>query len=265
MVAWRMLRAVLADLHLGQATRDLERFEDLTRELCAREVGELIFLGDLFRTLVGFGRFWGETVRRGLAELAALRQRGVRVILVEGNRDFFLDAPELDPFRDAWGPVHSFAAGGRRFLVEHGDLINRHDHMYRFWRALSKSRPARAWARWLPAGVAQWIVGRTEARLAGTNFTYRRELPAADLLGAARRHFAAGVDVVLWGHFHRSWSFADGGREAHVIDGWMETGTVAWVGTDGSLSFQRPGPDGHFVDTPAHSWYQGRDSAVEAR
>ncbi len=259
-----MLRAVLADLHVGQAPGDLERFLAAMVELRRRRAGEIVILGDLFRALVGFSRFWDETVRRGLEALAQARREGARVVLVEGNRDFFLDAPALDPYRDAAGMVHSFTAGGRRFLLEHGDLLNRRDRAYRFWRAVSKSGPARVWARLLPRRLAQRIVLGTESRLKETNFSYRRELPTADLERAARRHFAAGVDVVLWGHFHRAWELRQDDHEARVIPGWMESGAVVWVDDEGRLVVE-PGAQSDLVDSKARSWYQGSEVLAETR
>ncbi|OYV90825.1 MAG: hypothetical protein B7Z68_11240, partial [Acidobacteria bacterium 21-70-11] len=77
-----MLRAVLADLHVGQVPGDLDRFLVTVAGLERRGAGEVVFLGDLFRALVGFSRFWDATVHRGLEELAALRRAGVRVVMV---------------------------------------------------------------------------------------------------------------------------------------------------------------------------------------
>lgn len=230
-----MLRAILADLHVGQGEGDVERLSLALDRIESSGIDEVVFLGDLFRTLIGYPKFWDAGVRAGLARVAALRRAGVRVVMVEGNRDFFLAAPAMADFRDLAAPVHSFAAGGRRFLLEHGDLVNTRDRAYRFWRALSKSAAAEAWARALPRAFARAIVTRTERRLAGTNFTYRRALPAADLAREARRHFASGVDVVLWGHFHKPWSLRDGRREAHVVPAWGELGTVVTVADDGVL------------------------------
>ena len=264
MLAWLVMRAVLADLHVGQGSGDIDRFISSIAAVRRRGADEVVFLGDLFRALVGFSRFWDDTVRRGLDELASLRRDGTRVVLVEGNRDFFLDTPELDPFRDAAGPVHSFVAGGRRFLLEHGDLVNRADHLYRFWRGLSKSAPARLWVQLLPRRVAQRIVLGTESRLRETNFTYRRDLPIVDLTAAALRHFAAGVDVVLWGHFHRPWVFEQGQREARVVPGWLETGAVVWIGEDGKPVVEA-GRTRQVVDSSSCSWYQGREKRAEAR
>lgn len=264
MLAWTVLRAILADLHLGQRPGDGEAFVRALAEVRRRGAGELVLLGDVFKALVGFPRFWNEAVKAGLDALGALRDANVRVVIVEGNRDFFLDAPELAPFCDRAGPVHSFAAGGRRFLCEHGDTINRADHLYLFWRGLSKSGPARLWARLLPRRLALRIVHSTEAQLAQTNFTYRNAMPHALLEHAARRHFAAGVDVVLWGHFHRPWRLAEEGREALVLPAWLETRATTWVEPDGALSVEMEGV-GQFVDTASRSWYEGRESNTGAR
>jgi len=234
------VRALLADLHLGQCPGDLGRFFCATARVRARGVRELVLLGDLFRTLVAFPRFWDDTIRAGLDELASLRKDGCRVIMLEGNREFFLDDPHMDPFRDRTGMAHSFAAGGRRFLLEHGDLINRKDRRYLLWRAVSKSRTARIWARLLPRSLARRIVTGTERRLARTNFNHRRNLPVCAMQAQARSHFASGVDVLVWGHFHRAWAFEDEGRAAFVLPAWQETGTVMWVGDNGDVSFDPP-------------------------
>ena len=246
-----MLRAVLADLHLNSVPGDLDRFAVALKAVHERGAREVVLLGDLFRTLVGFPHFWDAAIRRGLGELRAARELGLGIVLVEGNRDFFLDAPALAPFFDGAGAAHSFTAGRRRFLLEHGDLINRRDRAYRMWRAISKSRTARLWARLLPAAVALRIVTSTEARLAQTNFSYRRALPEEDLTAAARRHFGAGVDVVLWGHFHRAWRLASGACEARVLQSWEEAGAVTWVDERGTVTEERlsdDGPSWHPVD-----------------
>lgn len=231
-----MCRAVLADLHLGQGTGDFQRFEALTRWLAEQAPTEIIFVGDVFRALVGFPRFWTQEIRRALEALAALRERGIRVIWVEGNRDFFLEHRAMDPYRDRWVMAYGFACGGRRFLVEHGDLINRQDRLYRFWRRISKSRLTFWGAQLLPRPLALALMSNTERTLAQTNFTYRRGLPEEELRRAARDHFAAGVDVVLWGHFHKPWSFREGGKEAHVVPGWIDEGTVWVVDENGQLA-----------------------------
>lgn len=254
-----MRRALLADLHLGQVEGDYGRFAALVGQLPESGVAELVLAGDVFRTLVGLPRFWTPSVRQTLELLAHLRGRGVRVVWVEGNRDFFLHTEAMHPFRDRFVPSYGFAAGGRRFLVEHGDLINRRDRQYRLWRAVSKSLPAFWGAQLIPKVVAQAIVVRMERALAKTNFSYRRLLPEDDLVREARKHFACGVDVVFWGHFHRYWAFSEGQRQAYVLPAWQEEGTVVYIEHDGSVSWT--GGGGQFVDNEQPFCYQGQEMA----
>lgn len=263
MLAWVVLRAVLADLHLGQSVGDLDRFAKVVDELLRRGTSEVIFLGDVCVALVGFPHFWDEVVTASLEQLRRLRTGGVRTVLVEGNRDFFLEEAALADVASTAGAAHSFTAGGRRFLLEHGDLVNRRDRRYLFWRSLSKSRTARAWARVLPGTWARRIVHRTEERLRRTNFSYRVALPVDALEATARRHFAAGIDVLLLGHFHRPWCLEERGRQAYVLPGWLEYGIVLWVAEDGTLTLSRQ--DGcQFVDSEVPSWYQGEACSMEA-
>ena len=188
------------------------------------------------------------TVRRGLEELAALRRAGVRVVLVEGNRDFFLDAPTSTRFAmpREWCTRSSPAA--RRFLLEHGDLINRRDRLYRFWRAVSKS--ARRPVVGAPAPSASGPAHRARHRGAAVA---RPTSPIgaacrSAISTARRRHFAAGVDIVLWGHFHREWRFEGSGGMRTSSPGGSKTGTVAWVDDDGSLAFEAERSE-QFVDS----------------
>lgn len=254
-----MRRALVADLHVGQVPGDYARFSELVARLPAEGVGELILGGDVFRALVGLPRFWSPPVRQALGELARLREKGVRVVWVEGNRDFFLATKAMAPYLDRFVPAYGFSAAGRKFLVEHGDLINRRDRQYRIWRAVSKSRMAFWGATLIPKGIAQRLVTRTEQALARTNFSYRRALPEQDLISEARRHFACGVDVVFWGHFHRLWSFAEGKRRAFVVPPWQDDGAVVYIEADGSVAATRG--DGQFVDMEERFCYQGQEAA----
>jgi UDP-2,3-diacylglucosamine pyrophosphatase LpxH len=259
-----MHRAILADLHLGQRDTSIADFSQSLSAIRAGGAKQLILLGDVFRALVGYPHFWDETIKEGLALLGDLRKSGVRIVLVEGNRDFFIDTPALGPFFDSIGVAHSFEAGGLRFLVEHGDLINQHDRAYLFWRAISKSPAARVWARLLPGVLARCIMLGTEAKLAKTNFSYRVDLPQEALQTAAKRHFATGVHVVLWGHFHRSWSWGEGIHQAYIVPAWAQTRSIMWVDDDGSLRIDQPDRQ-HFIDTTSESWYHDRESTREAR
>jgi len=234
-------RLIIADSHLGQRPGDAAEMCALIRRAAEQGVGEVIYLGDTFQYLIGMSKFWTSAVRTVLAAWDEVRATGVRVVLIEGNRDFFLDEAELSDRVDAVGRGYEFTADSRRYRLVHGDRVNLRDHQYRFWSAVSKSRIARLWARLLPKPIAVAIVTHMEARLAKTNRKFRYRKPVADFRRTASEAWAEGVDVLFWGHFHTLWSIRNGDGLAMVIPAWLETegsvlvaddGSWQWVGTD---------------------------------
>jgi UDP-2,3-diacylglucosamine pyrophosphatase LpxH len=233
-------RLIVADAHLGQRRGDAAVMVALLERAAAAGVGEVVYLGDGFQYLIGMSKFWTGAVREILAVWDRLRASGIRVVVVEGNRDFFLDEPELARRLDWAGRCYDLSAGGRRYRLVHGDRVNRRDLQYRFWASVSKSTVARLWARLLPRRTAVAIVRSMEARLATTNRRYRYVKPVADLRRAAEAAWADGVDVMLWGHFHSLWEHRQGERLAMVVPGWLETRTALLVEADGGWSWVGP-------------------------
>ncbi len=224
-----MERLIVADPHLGQRPGDVAAMAGLLEAVRRGGVREVIYLGDVCQYLIGMPKFWTTQVRELLALWDDLRAEGIRVGIVEGNRDFFLGEPELEAHLDWWGRSHEFESGGTRYRLVHGDLVNRKDRMYRFWSALAKSRPAHFWARLLPDGLAVGIVRQMEARLAKTNRRFRYRKPVDDLVREARQAWNTGVDVLLWGHFHTPWRCDEDGHTALVVPAWLEFGLTVLV------------------------------------
>jgi UDP-2,3-diacylglucosamine pyrophosphatase LpxH len=187
-------------------------------------VTEIIYLGDGFQYLIGMSKFWTTGVVDVVRAWRDLRKDGVAIGVVEGNRDFFLDAPELAGEIDWSGLSHEFQSSEHRIRLVHGDKVNLRDLQYRFWSRLSKSLPARVWARLLPGPFAVWIVRTMEARLAETNRRFRYVKPLDSLKNAAEDAWASGVDVLLWGHFHTTWRYSMDDRHAIILPAWLESG-----------------------------------------
>lgn len=222
-------------------------------------VGEVIYLGDCFQYLIGMSKFWTNRVVTVLEAWQRARSSGMRIGIVEGNRDFFLDAPELAAKIDWSARQHEFASGGRRYRLVHGDLVNRRDLQYRFWSSVSKSAVARLWARLLPRSAAVAIVRRMEAHLAETNRKFRYTKPIADLERSARKAWAEGIGTVFWGHFHTPWRCSDGDHEALIIPAWLETRSSVMVDGDGrwALVDDRFEPAKPVADNHAETGYLG--------
>lgn len=227
-------RLIIADSHVGQGTADAGAMTSLVRRATAMGIEEVIYLGDSFQYLIGMSKFWTSALREVIDAWREARRQGVRILLIEGNRDFFLDGPDLAAEVDWSGRILEFDAGDRRYRLDHGDLVNRRDFQYRFWSSISKSAVARLWARLLPQSLAVAIVRRMEAHLATTNRKFRYTKPIEDLRRNASVAWAEGIDVLFWGHFHTHWECREGDRLAMILPAWLETRTSILVHPDGA-------------------------------
>ena len=230
-------RLIIADAHVGQGKNDVDAMCTELRLAAANGVGEVIYLGDAFQYLIGMSKFWTSGLREVMTTWREIRGSGVRLIVVEGNRDFFLDESDLADEIDWSGRIYEFSAAGTRYRLDHGDLVNPRDFQYRFWSRISKSTVARLWARLLPQAVAVAIVRRMEAHLAKTNRKFRYTKPIADLTRAAEKAWQEGVDVLFWGHFHTHWKCRNGDRSAHIIPAWLETRCGVMVEPNGKWNW----------------------------
>lgn len=229
-------RLIIADAHVDTRAGDARLMADLVRRLPDGGFSEVVYLGDAFQYLIGMSKFWTRGVREVMAAWHEVREHGIRIALVEGNRDFFLDEPELAEQVDWTGRCYEFKSGEKLFRLNHGDRINLRDLQYQFWSRVSKSRVARLWARLLPQALAVSIVCRMESRLAKTNVRFRYKTPENALKKHAMRAWNEGVHVLLWGHFHRKWRFCDGDREAMVVPAWLESRCCLAVGAHGDCT-----------------------------
>ncbi|MEN8163640.1 MAG: hypothetical protein ABFS37_05880, partial [Acidobacteriota bacterium] len=201
-----------------------------------------LYLGDTFQYLIGMSKFWTAGIEKVIEAWDGFRARGGTVRLIEGNRDFFLDEKDLKHRIDQSALSLEFSAGDVTFRLVHGDKVNQRDWQYLFWSRLSKCRPARLWARWLPRRLAVAIVRKMEARLAKTNRKFRYVKPVEALREESLSAFRRGVDVQFFGHFHTLWTFSDGEKSAMVVPAWLETRqaliveeTGRWHGVDEHL------------------------------
>lgn len=221
--------AVVADAHLGGPGGNAGPLLEQLRALPEQGCEHLLLLGDLFHVWVGDPRYETPEIRELLPGLRELREQGVRLSYVEGNRDFFLGSGPYAELFDELGTEVAFEAAGLRYLAVHGDGLNERDWWYRSWRAVSKSLPSRLLFRRLPGALARRIVHSTEARLARTNFKHKSKIPESVILDYARERLTEGHDVLLLGHFHepRRWCMAEG--EVRIVDAWFHTREIEWL------------------------------------
>ena len=161
--------------------------------------------------------------------LAELRQRGVEVVYIEGNRDFFLSGSRYARAFDTVATELAFVSGGRRYLAVHGDGLDDKDWKYRFWRRLSKSGPSRVAARAIPGPVARRLVHGTERALAQTNFKHKARIPEEVIRAYGERRCAEGHDLLLLGHFHEERRWQVPGGEIWLLEAWFRSRRIEWL------------------------------------
>lgn len=226
--ATSMAVAVVADAHLEGPGGDPEPLLAQLEELPGA-TERLVLLGDLIHVWVGFPQFETPASRALTATLLRLRERGLAIDSIEGNRDFFLgEGPAVKAF-DRLGSELGVVVGGRRILFVHGDGLDDNDRQYRRWRALSKSPPVRFAVKYLPRMLASRLVHSTERRLAQTNFKHRKQIPEVVVQRYGARRLAEGWDELVLGHFHEARQWQVEGGSVRILDAWFSSRRIEWI------------------------------------
>lgn len=194
--------ALLGDAHLREDDAEVEAFAGFLARLPG-DIEVLAILGDLFSVWVGREELQRPHHLRVVESLRRLRARGCRLVYVEGNHDFFLRRMFAgDPFDLLVERDVDLPAGGRRTHLAHGDLVNRRDHQYRTWRALSKNRLLFGLFNLIPRRRRLAIIEEIERGMARTNMEFRGGFPLAECLAGARPMVRSGTEMIVYGHFH---------------------------------------------------------------
>ena len=224
-----MAVAIVADAHLGgpggSAQPLVEQLDSLDSGSCER----LVLMGDLFQVWVGNDRFETPEIRAVVECLERLGSAGIPLHYIEGNRDFFIAKSPYAELFDTVGLELEFESGGRRYLAVHGDGINAADHLYRFWRRLSKN-PVSRWAmNHLPRRLASRLINGFEEELSKTNFKHKRRMPEDVIVEYAHERIGQTNDTLLLGHFHEPFKAEVGEGEVIVFDAWFRSRQIEWI------------------------------------
>jgi UDP-2,3-diacylglucosamine hydrolase len=228
------MRAVFADCHVGRRPGDEEPFLAALEAAQKRGARAITLLGDIFHFFIAHPKFETAAIRRFLDAARRLKEAGVAVTYVEGNRDFFLRGSYAESAFRSVCDEETFEAGGRRFLATHGDLLNERDRPYRFWRFLSKNALSRAALDFVPKGMGNRLVSRVEGRLGRSNFKHKSRLPVEMIRAFAGKRFRGGVDVLLLGHFHTVWTDDFEGGRVEILPAFVDERKWMEIGEDGT-------------------------------
>jgi UDP-2,3-diacylglucosamine hydrolase len=230
---------LIGDSHIGLTDGDEASMVAWLDRLEKRRPAALYLNGDLFHYYIGDAKFATPSVQKLFERVRRLRDSGVPVHYVEGNRDFFLENSLAADSVSAITLQSRFKAGGRTFLVVHGDMINDGDLPYRTWRFASKNPVTRLAVKMLPKKVAKRLIDAAEEKLARTNFKHKTRLPTELMQQYGERQLSRGIDHVVFGHFHHKLTLAAGRATVTVLPAWFEKGEAMVVDSEtGEVRFE---------------------------
>ena len=215
---------VIGDSHIGLADGNEKPIIAWLDRLVAVKPRALYLNGDLFHYLIAHPKFYTEAVDKVFVRLRKLRDGGVEVHYVEGNRDFFLRGSFAEQSVTDVAFEYAIPAGERKYLIVHGDMINDHDYQYRFWRMASKNPVSKLSLKLIPKKTARKFVDGVEKKLSQTNFKHKRSLPLAQMESYAKKRRAEGFTNVVFGHFHEKLVMPAGGATVTIVPAWYESG-----------------------------------------
>lgn len=231
---------VIGDSHIGLGEGAEERIVAWLDRLLESEPRALYLNGDVFHYFIGNPKFHTQAVANFFGKLRQVKERGVEVYYIEGNRDFFVRGSCAEPAVTRVTSRESFYAGERRFYLTHGDMINDRDYPYRFWRRLSKNMITKFAVKLWPAGSARRFVDAVEKRLRNANFKHKRRLPTELMEAYGRKRSEEGFDVVVFGHFHHKLLLESNGTTVAVLPAWYESEEAMVISPDtGEFSFEK--------------------------
>lgn len=211
-----------SDIHLGagsaQEAKRTERAFCSWLDMVARDATEIYLLGDIFDFWFEHKRIAPKGFVRVLGRLAALTDRGVKVVFFTGNHDMWCrDYLTVECGLEVYTCSRVMEVGGRVMHIAHGDNMNiGNQPLLRLMNTMFRSSVLRWLFSWcLHPDVAlrfgHWWSGKSRKSHGNTPIS-------VDMLGYlteyARRHHRENGDTELYifGHMHL-------GHRATVVEG----------------------------------------------
>jgi len=233
-----MATLFIADLHLDSTRPQItDLFERYLAGDEVRHADALYILGDLVEAWIGDDDD-AELPARIAAATCAVRDAGVPVYFMVGNRDFllgqaFAERAGLTLLDD--GTVHDIH--GRRTLLMHGDVLCTDDVAYQAVRKQVRTPEWQAQILAMPLQARRAFAAKArEDSKAHTGSTMESIMDVnADAVAEAMRK--AGVTRLIHGHTHRpavhDFQLAGAPAQRIVLGDWYEQGSVLRVDADG--------------------------------
>lgn len=234
-----MATLFIADLHLDDSRPQITRlFEDFLAGDEARSADAVYILGDLVEAWIGDDDD-AELPARIARATRALRDSGVPVYFMVGNRDFLLgeDFAQRAGFTllDD-GTVHDLY--GRPTLLMHGDVLCTDDIAYQTVRKQVRTPEWKAQVLAMPLEARRAFAAKAREDSKAHTGSTMETIMDVNAIAVADAMRKAGVTRLIHGHTHRpaTHRFELDGQPAEriVLGDWYEHGSVLRVAPEGT-------------------------------
>lgn len=234
-----MTALFISDLHLDDSRPHITSlFEHYLAGDEVRQADALYILGDLVEAWVGDDDD-AELPNRIARATTAVRDAGVPVYFIVGNRDFLLGetyAKRAGMTLIEDGAVHDLY--GTPTLLMHGDVLCTDDVAYQQLRRQLRSPEWKAQVLAMPLEARRTLAAKARAESRGHTSGADETLLDVNADAVAQAMHNAGVTHLIHGHTHRPaiHHFQLDGQTAEriVLGDWYEQGSVLRVGPEGS-------------------------------
>ncbi len=222
---------IASDIHIREANEDkVQCLLAALQQIDPAVTKTFVFLGDIFDFCFGDSPYFQNKFNAIGAAVSRLTTRGVEVLFLHGNHEFFL--PKLGWEGVTWISSRDHVlttSTGERVALTHGDFLLAPWH-YRVYMGCVRSTLSRLIARQLPQEKFDAACLGLAAK-SRKNGAYK-EVPHRRLLEAATRWIAQkGCTVGIMGHYHLPYDYTKDGCRILCLPAWDTPNLLAYDGT----------------------------------
>ena len=239
----------VSDIHLGAGTPDEarateQRFLEFLDGI-EHDVEALYLVGDIFDFWWEYSRVVPKGFVRTLGRLASMADRGVRVVMLTGNHDMWVDDYLT---RECGIELHTAPIteniASRQLFIAHGDNMNVDRPLLKFMNWLFRSQGMRRFFSWaahpnLWVRFGQWWSGRSRKAHRDQESKENKE-SLAPLIDYAMQYSVQHpeIDYFIFGHMHIAADFTTTRRTLFMGD-WSERGSYLVMDNNGDITLKQ--------------------------
>ena len=225
---------VIGDFHIQLYDKRTEIIKDFFNDI-VKKFNNLIILGDFFEFFYSFLEVFPKGYLEILKMLKDYSER-MNIFYIEGNHDFGLkDLFNISIFQEKF----IFKIEDKKFLLLHGDTVDRSDIRYRFLRKFLRSNTS----RFLMNNLPPYVVLKISRLLSDSSEKYlRKTINKDELIEIFKNSHIIKEDFnnLISGHFHINLNFEIGEKKIFILNG-VEENSINYliIGKNGEVFYRK--------------------------